>query len=336
MSRWLRIALVVLGAGVLLVLIAGTDTRGMLRALAGANRRLLEVAVLFLLVNIGLKALRWQIMVAQLSPRRLSFFAAAAAIIAGVAAGSLVPARGVELAKPLLLRTSHGVALSASTGTVVVERMLDGIALVVLFAGALIALPVARASQFHPAFIAVGLFLAGIAVLMVAPARTGALVTHLVGRLPLPPEVRARTEHIAVRFFQSLEIWRRPGQVWLVLVLSVLAAVVEVMRLAIVFAAVGVPVPFAGAMLVFSVANLVGILSLIPGGVGITELSMAGITRFITAGQFASSAITAAVLVDRALSYYLVAVAGSLILLGTSTRTFPEPPAKGEGSRRIR
>jgi uncharacterized membrane protein YbhN (UPF0104 family) len=69
-------------------------------------------------------------------------------------------------------------------------------------------------------------------------------------------------------------------------------------------------------MLTVSVANLVGVVALIPGGIGITELSMAGVASLILRVPAAGAVVAGAVLLDRLLSYYLVAGAGALILLG--------------------
>lgn len=319
MHRWVRLAFLLLGGAVLVLLVANTDLAGLVRAVRGARLHLILLAFFLLIGNVTLKAVRWQVMAAQLNPRRLPLPAAAAAILAGVSAASLIPGRGIELAKPLLLRNSRGVPLSASAGAVVVERLLDAAALVALFGAALIFLPVARGSQFRPVLIAVGVFLVLAVALMAVPARLSVVVTRIVDRLPLSSGLRARLSRAAAAFLDSLAAWRRHPRLWLVVTLSVLAAVVEAGRVAIVFAALGVPLALTEAMLTFSAANLIAVASLIPGGIGITEFSMAGITRFVTAGRFAPAAVTAAVLVDRMFSYYLIVFAGALVLLATGT-----------------
>src|SRR3989442_14652159 len=98
-------------------------------------------------------------MAGMMSRRPLSLPAAETAILAGVAAASLTPGRGLELAKPLLLRASHGVPMASSTAAVVVERLLDGAALIVLSAVSLVAVPAGRGSAFYPVIAAIALFL---------------------------------------------------------------------------------------------------------------------------------------------------------------------------------
>ncbi|HTE02592.1 MAG TPA: hypothetical protein VK739_00490, partial [bacterium] len=74
--------------------------------------------------------------------------------------------------------------------------------------------------------------------------------------------------------------------------------------------------------------NLLGAATFIPGGIGITEFSLAGIITLVTA-LGPRSAVAAAVLVDRVLSYYLVVALGSLILVAASRRT----PSSGQEGR---
>src|SRR3989442_8038425 len=170
MSTWLRVALLVLGLVILAGFVRSVDLAAIVLAVTGADARRLALAVLLLIANVTVKAARWRIMAGMMSQRPLSLPAAETAILAGVAAASLTPGRGLELAKPLLLRASHGVPMASSTAAVVVERLLDGAALIVLFAVSLVAVPAGRGSAFYPVIAAIALFLtAGGAPFLVPP-----------------------------------------------------------------------------------------------------------------------------------------------------------------------
>src|SRR5438552_12949482 len=216
-------------------------------------------------------------MAATMSQRPLSLPAASAAILAGVAAASLTPGRGVELAKPLLLRSSHAVPMAASTAAVVVERLLDGAALITLFAVSLLVVPAGRGSAFYPVVAAIGLFFAVGAALLLLPHRLTSLATWVTDRLPLPAPVQSRLASIAERFAAGLAVWRQGGRLGQLLAISVAAACVEMLRLTAVFAALRLRLGVADAMLAFCAANRLGPTTVIPGGRGITELSLAGI-----------------------------------------------------------
>lgn len=315
MSRWLRLTFLLFGSAILAVFLSTTNFHELRGAVVRANRAALILALGLLAGNVVVKAVRWQVMAGRLSTSRLGLPAAGAAILAGVAAGSMTPARGIELAKPLLLRASHGVGLASSTAAVLVERLLDGASLVVLFGISLILLPTARGSQFHPALAAVGVFLLGAALMLAVPDRMTSILKKGLALFPLPIRIHKRLGTAADSFAQGIINWRQSRELWLLLALSVLAAALEAIRLSVVFAALGTNLALLEAMLTFSVANLVAVITLIPGGIGITELSMAGVAGFVTGGRSSRSLLTAAVLTDRVLSYYLVVALGGLVLL---------------------
>jgi len=118
MNRWIRLGLLALGVLILAGFVRSLDISAIVTALARADAARLSLAATLLAGNVTVKAFRWQVMAGRLSGRTLRFPAAAAAIAAGVAAASLTPAKGVELAKPLLLRASHGVPLATTAAAV--------------------------------------------------------------------------------------------------------------------------------------------------------------------------------------------------------------------------
>src|SRR3989442_10284999 len=150
MGRWVRVALLVLGLLILAGFVASLDLPAIISAVGRADAGPLVLAVLLLVANVTVKAARWRAMAGVMNQRPLSLAAAEAAILAGVAAASLTPGRGVELAKPLLLRSSHAVPMAASTAAVVVGRLLDGAAPITLFSVSLLVVPAGRGGGFLP------------------------------------------------------------------------------------------------------------------------------------------------------------------------------------------
>src|SRR3989442_1017139 len=199
MSTWLRVALLVLGLVILAGFVRSVDLAAIVLAVTGADARRLALAVLLLIANVTVKAARWRIMAGMMSQRPLSLSAAETAILAGVAAASLTPGRGLELAKPLLLRASHGVPMASSTAAVVVERLLDGAALIVLFAVSLVAVPAGRGSAFYPVIAAIALFLtAGGALFLFSPP-PALVAVWVVGRPPLSAPLPVPVASLAPR-----------------------------------------------------------------------------------------------------------------------------------------
>lgn len=311
----IRLAFLLAGALLLGLLIARANVAAIAQAVGQADVRWLGVAVLFIAGNIAVKALRWQVMVARLTGIRLRARLAAPAILAGVAAASLSPARAIDVAKPLMLKRRWGVGLSTSASAVLVERFLDGAALVVLLGIAFLVLPIARTAQFSPIFSAAGLLLIGGTLLFVSPDAVRAVSTAVARRLPLRAGLRGRVLRLTAAFADGLTVWRARRTLWPLLGLSVIAGLFEAGRLVATFAAVGLQMPLAGAMLTFSAASLIAVLTVIPGGIGVAEVSMAGVAGVILGLRPTTAAVAAGVLVDRALAYYLIVALGAVVLV---------------------
>src|SRR3989475_1726518 len=197
MTRWVRAALLVLGFVILAGFVRSVDLAAIVLAVTGADAGWLALAVLLLIANVTVKAARWRIMAGMMSQRPLSLPAAETAILAGVAAASLTPGRGLELAKPLLLRASHGVPMASSTAAVVVERLLDGAALIVLFAVSLVAVPAGRGSAFYPVIAAIALFLTAGAAPFLLPPRPPSIWLWGAPGLPRSAPLRVRVPSVA-------------------------------------------------------------------------------------------------------------------------------------------
>lgn len=318
MNRWTRIAFFASGGILLILLLLRLDLRAVGMAVRQARPVWVIAAVGLLAANVIVKALRWQWMAARLSGRHLPFASAVSAILAGVAAASFSPARSVDLAKPLLLRRTFGVGLATSTAAVLVERFLDGLALVVIFGVALAVLPAGRGSRFHPVLAAAGVLLIAGMLALASPVtvqRVGGWFARLLRAGPA-----GRVQRVVDAIADSLRLWRAARNLWPLLGLAGGAALLEALRVAAVFRGLGLSIGATGAMLAFSAANLVGILTFIPGGIGVTELSMAAVSGFLLRRAATDPQVAAAVLLDRVLSYYLIVALGAVVLLLVARR----------------
>src|SRR2546427_6166570 len=104
MTRWLRVALLVLGLVILAGFVRSVDLAAIVLAVTGADAGRLALAVLLLIAQGAVKTARWRIMAGMMSQRPLSLPAAQTAVLAGVAAPSPTPRRRLGLAKAPLLR----------------------------------------------------------------------------------------------------------------------------------------------------------------------------------------------------------------------------------------
>jgi uncharacterized membrane protein YbhN (UPF0104 family) len=195
-GRAARIAAGSLAAAVLLWwFIRGVDLQAMLGEIRRARVEYIAAAVALSLAGIGVRALRWRYLVAPFGP--VPVRALAAAIVVGSAVTALLPGRLGEIARALFLRRRAGLRSGTAFGTIVLERLLDVLALLLLVAAALALAPAVALSSPHAD--------------LVLAIRAGALIVFgaLVGIAAVGLAVHHVPDPVASRLRASIE--RLPG-----------------------------------------------------------------------------------------------------------------------------
>lgn len=305
---YLRWILSGVGAVILIRFILQIDLVQLISDLKQLRFPFLLEGLAFTALNIAAKAVRWQAMVCKVAGVRMGFGEGVGAVLAGVAGSSLLPGRVFDAAKPTLLHVRYQIPARLSVPAVLVERLLDMLALVCIFFLSIVFTPNVAA------VVPVGVVLTGCTLLLIF----GLLLSRGSGRLF--PAVRSRlTGRRAAAIVQtvegSLDVMRRSAYGGMVPLLSVVAMVAEVGRVHAIFSSFGLDLPVHAIALTFTGSVLIGLLALIPGGVGVVETSQVGlVTRLMP--QVATEAVQSAVLLDRVVSYYLLVTVGALLLLG--------------------
>jgi hypothetical protein len=288
-----------------------------------------------------LRAWRWQVLLAPIGPVR--FAPALRATIIGFAVNSLLPARAGEVLRPYLLARREGLRASSAFATIILERLLDLFAVLLLF-GVFVFLYDAAAHWSDPdlfrAVKAGGLAagasaLAGVAILFVLaghPERLGALAGQ--ARRVLPARAAAIVVHLTTRFAEGLAIMRRPALLGLAALLSVPLWLSIAGTHWLVARAFHIAMPFTGSFLLVALLT-VGVAVPTPGAVGGFHYAFRlGSTVFFGASN--ERAVGAALLAH-AIAFVPVAVLGLVLMLqdGLSLARVRglsgEPGAAGEG-----
>ncbi len=141
-----RLLLGVLAAAVLLaIFFRGLDWTTLGQALASARLLPLAGFVLLTVVLYGIRAWRWGGLLAPLG--RVGYTDLFSATMVGFASGLLIP-RAQELLRPWLVSRRYPIPTSAGFATIILERLVDMITVLVLFALYLFVLPTPTA-QTH-------------------------------------------------------------------------------------------------------------------------------------------------------------------------------------------
>lgn len=313
-ARWITYVLSAGGVVILVVFGATTNLPAAVRALGDVRPYLFALAVLAVPAQIAVRAVRWRYMVRRLTDTTMSGRFAAVSVVCGVAAGSMTPGRSFELAKAVMLRDAYGVGLGLSVSAMLIERLLDITALVtgLLLAAVMLPRQTVLANTALPVLIAA--IVLGTALLAGAPdhVRSGAGV--LLRAVPFRA-LRDRAVAFVDLLCTSIAISRRRHTLGALLALTALGTSLDFARVVAVFAALRVALPPQILVFTYVGAMVLGMALLVPGGVGVTEVSQAGLIAVLAPHAVATAVARSGVLIDRIVSYYAVLVAGGLLLM---------------------
>jgi uncharacterized protein (TIRG00374 family) len=116
-----------LGLALLVATIVQVNLESALKVAAGASPLVLALAVAVVLVDLGLRALRWQILLRGTQPAGSTDLRLAVAYLSiGYLANQLLPARMGDVARAYLAGQAFAVSRLTALGTIMVERVADG------------------------------------------------------------------------------------------------------------------------------------------------------------------------------------------------------------------
>ncbi len=212
-------------------------------------------------------------------------------VVIGYMGNNVYPARAGEVLRSYVLRRKEGVPISASLATVVLERLFDGLVMLLFV---FVTLPFAPLPPGYTTLVTIFsiVFMGALAVflaLAMRPARVGQLYAWLVDRL-LPVNLRPRVHGLFDRFVEGLQSLRSPRELALIFLSSTLIWLTETTKYWFVMQAFPFEVPFTVLMLMTAVVNLFTTLPSTPGYIGtfdvpgIAVLVAHGVTQAVATG----------------------------------------------------
>jgi uncharacterized protein (TIRG00374 family) len=282
-----------------------------------ADLGLLAVAFVAIGATYVARAIRWQYLLAPVGGAR--FRTAFRTTIIGFAALTMLPARVGDLLRPYLLARQEGLSPPATFATVVMERVLDLLAVLALLAiylwgfadptrlapGTLTPIQVSASIAGGVAVVLMGVMW----ILASHPERIGSLV--LVAARVLPRPLAERLARIASVFSSGFAASRKPriliwGVFWSFPIwLAIATEAWAVTR------AFGISMPFSGGFLLQALL-VIGVAVPTPAGVGSYHAAYRyGVTTYFGAPE--NQAVAAAIVVH-AVSFFPVTVLGIIYM----------------------
>jgi len=224
----------------------------------------------------------------------------------------VTPVRMGDVARAYMLRQRQGVSTQKALGTVVAERVVDVVALLVL-------LIAAAAAVFHthmPHQLVPPLLGGGVLCVVCVAGLASLALGHHAARLPfVPATLLSKLDGFRRGAIGSLGTWR------LLIPLTVAVWGCEALRLGLVVAALGAShlISPASILLVALLAALLSCIPFLPGGVGLVEGGM--VMALGAVAHLSAGAALPIVLLDRCISYVsLIGVGALVVTLGSLCR----------------
>ena len=319
MSSRFRLALVVgLTIGLLAFFLRGVEPGRVWEATRHADGRLLIVAVFVTMMTYALRALRWQYLLAPIGPTRFS--TAFRTTVIGFAASFILPARPGEVLRPYLLAREEGLPPPAAFATIILERLLDLVTVLLLFSlfvvlvdpSSLSAEPALYARVKAGGMLAAAASVAGLVVFFVLaghPERLGTWALR-VERI-LPAKLARAVAGFVETFAQGLAVMRQPGRLLVSLILSFPLWLSIGLGIWISSRAFHMTFSYLGSFLVMTLL-VVGVAVPTPGQVGGFQVAYKiAVTTFLGASD---EAATAAAIVLWAISFVPVTLLGMVFM----------------------
>jgi uncharacterized protein (TIRG00374 family) len=193
-------------------------------------------------------------------------------VVIGYMGNNVYPARAGEVLRSFILREREAIPMSASLATVVVERVFDGLVMLIFVFVALPFTPIPGDSSFIRSlvtFASAGFFLALLLFFIMAafPDRLYALVETISYKL-FPHRIHHPLLLFLKRFLSGLESLRSFRSVLMIFFTSVVIWLLETVKYWFVMHAFDFQVSFFALMLMNGVVNLMTTLPAAPGYIG--------------------------------------------------------------------
>lgn len=245
----------------------GQDFNAIGKALSEANYLWLIPALVSYFIGVGIRAIRWHYLlgpIQKVSARRLF-----PVVVIGYMANNVLPVRMGEVVRAYVLDRREGVRKTASLATIVVERIMDGITMLLFLSVVSLFVKVSSSIEGIEK-IAAGVFLVGIILFfVVAHSREWMKKLESFGLKFVPAALRPKVAGLADAFIDGLQVLRQWRDLLIVFLLSVVAWAFEGgMYWMVALAFSNLNLSFAAIFMTLAVANLATLVPSTPGYVG--------------------------------------------------------------------
>lgn len=267
MKRWIWLGIGILISAVFLYqALEGLDLGRVWEEVKGARYAWLIPGVAVYFLAVWARTWRWHYLLRPIKP--ISLGALFPTVVIGYMGNNVYPFRAGEVIRAYVLKRDESVSVMAGIATVVVERIFDGLTMLIFVFVALPFAPLPNWLHQTVVWATVAFFgaLAAFLALAMRPDITRRLYTGLANILP--EAARKPAISLADHFMEGLTSLRSPQDMLMILISSVAIWLTETTKYWFVMHAFDFEVSFFVLMLMTAVVNLATTIPSAPGYVG--------------------------------------------------------------------
>jgi glycosyltransferase 2 family protein len=290
MSRLRFVFGIAISAVFLWVALQGQDLTHVWDTLTHANYIWIVPGILTYFLAVLARTWRWHYMLRSI--KHVSLRTLFPVVTIGYMGNNIYPARAGEVLRAYVLKKRAGVPMSASLATVVVERLFDGVVMLLFVFVSLPRLETLPDWLRQIVILGSAVFFSALIVFFVLaanPHHARSIYRWFIERL-IPIEFQGRVHGLADRFMDGLSALRRERDVLMIFFTSLLIWLLETVKYWFVMQAFPFQVSFFALMLMNGVVNLATTIPSSPGYVGtfdapgIAILQAFGVNKSVATG----------------------------------------------------
>ena len=276
-SKWMVIIGILISVLFLYLAFRKFDVQEGKRALKMANYYWLFPAVISYMFGFWMRGIRWRYLLLPI--KRCKIFNLVSVVFIGFMANNLLPLRVGELIRAYVNGKKEDISKSSSLATIVVERVLDGLALVLLLLVAILFLGGGSSAQHSfPQWLKKMIYLAwfiflGVLILLYIMKRSKELTGKVIKRLFsfLKEPILNKILNLTNSFIEGLNVLRQRKEILIVSFLSVLVWTFEGTTFYLAAKALNLPISYPQAYFTLAIVALGLMVPSSPAFVGVYE-----------------------------------------------------------------
>jgi len=284
----------------LVILLYFSDLPSVVDVLLKTNMFLISIALVILVASVFIRIVRWKLFLKNLNIDS-TWGECSYSYMPALFLSNFTPARVGEPIRSYFLKKMKGVSMSKTIPSVIVERAMDVISLVILGVFILFTFNLGYI-VYVDVFLIILVIIIGIALLRNerVAGRIFGVFFRIFSFHPRLKDAKRRREEITERFHSGFRI--KKSILSVVFILSLLIWVSEGIIFYLAFLSIGVELSLFLITSIFAFSILMGVITFLPGGIGSTEFVFA----LILSSYIPLSQATAGIILGRFLTFWII------------------------------